>query len=462
MRNPHPGPGSRTPPGDNFLKQITSVRKGIKAYLPLVAAGCALMAAAIVVSYFYNPGVVAFQCYANAFWFGAKTSQILPASQCLFLPQLSQYHSLPLEYPPLTLIVFSLPLLVPEVGYPFIFALFMALTVALIYWLLIRFGPRGGGLIFVVCLLAGCLTTTLARFDIVPAALTLLCLILAERKRWSLAYAALALGVLIKLYPLVLFPLLFLAEQRDQSRFFVPDQPVSLKTAPGVFLDTIRNMRKWRWKNGLMFISLVLGVTAFFWLVISDGAVSPFSYLYLRPFQVESTGSVLLWLASFFGVPVDWQVSFGSLNTVSPIAGSLSQVFVALLLLGIIYIIIQQWQGKMDLVQAALAALLVLLVTSKVFSPQYIIWLIPLLAYSACGKQRMWLLWGGISILTTLIYPIYYAIMGVGNGPALAPGFLPAIMIRDGLFVVLTAAYLFNFWNLRERSAIPEVSERNF
>jgi hypothetical protein len=455
-------PGSLQAPRNNFTQQVISARKGFIAYLPLIVAVGALLIAAVVGSFFYNPGVIEYQCYSTAFWFGVKTSQLLPASQCQFIPQISQYHTLPLDYPPLTLIIFSLPLLVPVVHYPLMFALFMAVPVSIIYWLLLRHGQRGAGAVFATCLLAGCLATTLARFDIVPAALTLLCLILAERKHWTLAYGALALGVLTKLYPIVLFPLLFLAEQRDQAGFFVPDLSVTLKTAPTVFLQTIRNMRGWCWKNGLMFIGLVLGVTACFGILLSKGAFSSFSYLYLRPFQVESTGSVLLWLASFLGVPVEWKVTFGSLNTLSPISGEVSQVFVILLCIGYLFIVIQQWKGKMDLVQASLATLLVLVITSKVFSPQYLLWLIPLLAYSATGNRRLWLYWGGISILTTLIYPIYYAVIAILNVPSLVPGFLPVILLRDGLFVLLTVAYLFNFLNLRERSAIPGSNERTF
>jgi hypothetical protein len=426
------------------------------AYVPLILAVSALLTATLVEVDFVIPDMLKYQCYATTFWFGAQTSQLLPASQCHFIPQISQYHTLPLEYPPLTLIIFSVPLLVPVVDYPLMFALFMSVAVSIIYWLLLRYGARGAGFVFVACLLVGCLVTTLARFDIVPAVLTLLCVILAERKHWTLAYVALVLGVLIKLYPLVLFPLLFLAEQRDQAGFFIPDLSITLKTAPIVFSHTIRNMHSWCWKNGLMFIGLVLGVTTCFWALISKGAFSSLSYLYFRPFQVESIGSVLLWLASFLGVPVQWNTTYGSLNTLSPIAGAVSQVLVILFYLGYIFIVIQQWKGKMDLVQASLATLLMLIITSKVFSPQYILWLIPLLAYSATVNRRLWLYWGGISVLTSLIYPIYYEINAKINNPFLAPGFLPVILLRDGLFTLLTVAYLFNFLNLRERTVIKE------
>ncbi|MGA2505542.1 MAG: glycosyltransferase family 87 protein [Anaerolineales bacterium] len=447
--------GSRQTPRNYFAHQVISARKGIIAYLPLIMAVGVLLTATMVGAYFVIPDVLNYQCYATAFWFGAQTSQLLPASQCQFIPQISQYHTLPLEYPPLTLFIFSLPLLVPVVNYTLMFALFMAVIVSFIYWLLLKYGPHGAGVIFAACLLVGCLATTLARFDMFPAALTLLCVIWAERKHWTLAYGALALGVLTKLYPIVLFPLLFLAEQRDRVGFFIPDQSIMLKTAPTVFLHSVRSMRSWCWKNGLMFIGLVLGVTACFGVLISKGAFNSLSYLYFRPFQVESIGSVLLWLASLLGVPVERKNSFGSLNTLSPIAGGVSQFLVILLCMGYIFIVIQQWKGKMNFVQAFLAMLLVLVSTSKVFSPEYLLWLIPLLAYSATGNRKLWLYWGGISILTTLIYPIYYGVIANLNGSFLDSGFLPVILLRDGLFVLLTIGYLFNFLNLRESSDLP-------
>src|SRR5260370_8646975 len=125
---------------------------------------------------------------------------------------------LPIEYPPLSLLPFSLGLLVPLAYYQFAFALLMALVAVLIYWLLLRHGPRGAALIFALYLFIGALATAQVRFDLLPAALTLLCLIPAERKRWTWAYVALAFGVLIKLYPLLLLPPLFIAEQHARGR----------------------------------------------------------------------------------------------------------------------------------------------------------------------------------------------------------------------------------------------------
>ena len=443
-------PRSRHIRGNNFIHQALSARKGFLAYLPLILALGALLTVAMTEAYFGNLDVVEYQCYARAFWYGAEPAQSVSASACQFIPQISQYHTLPREYPPLALIVFSLPLLVPVVGYPLMFALVMAATTALIYWLLLKHGVSGAANVFAVCLVAGCMGTGLSRFDMVPAGLCLLCIILAEHKHWGLAYAVLAAGILIKIYPIVIFPILFLAEQRQQAGSFFPYQSIRLKTAGSDLLQTFRNIRSWRWKNALMFSGLVLGVTIFFGALSSNGVFNWISYLFQRPFEVGSTGSSLLWLTSLAGVAVTWKTTYGSMNTFSPIESTVAIVFGFMFWMGYIIIIIRQSQGKLKLVEACIAALLVMIANSKVFSPQYLLWLIPLLAYRATNNRRLWLIWGGIFILTSLIYPVYYGFLSIINDPARVPGFLPVILLRDGLFILLTLAYLFDFLKLRE------------
>ena len=442
--------------GNNFIQQALSARKGFLAYLPLILALGALLTVAMTEAYFGNLDVVEYQCYARAFWFGAKPTQSISASVCQFIPQISQFHTLPREYPPLALIVFSVPLLVPVIGYPLVFALFMAVTTALIYRLLLKYGVGGAANVFAVCLVAGCMGTGLSRFDMVPAGLCLLCIILAEHKRWSLAYAVLAAGVLIKIYPIVIFPILFLAEQNQQAGSFFPYQSIRLKAAGSVLLQTFRNIRSWRWKNALMFSSLVLSMTIFFGALSLKGVFNWISYLFMRPFEVGSTGSSLLWLTSLAGVPITWMTTYGSMNTFSPIEGTVAFVLGFMFWMGYIIIILQQLQGKLKLVEACIAALLVMIATSKVFSPQYLLWLIPLLAYRANGNRRLWMIWGAIFILTSLIYPVYYGFLSIINDPARVPGFLPVILLRNGLFVLLTAAYLFNFMKLREPQPISK------
>lgn len=446
---------SRPSPMSKIIDQVLSARHGFIAYIPMIIISILLLIGAMLSALFINVDVLRYQCYATVFWMGAKTSTLLQAPQCQFILQFSRFHTLPLEYPPLTLAIFSAPILAPARIYPLIFALCMALISFFIYWLLLRFGPRGAAPVFAICLLVGCLGTAFARFDLVPAMFTLLCVILAERKHWTLAYISLALGVLTKLFPIVLFPLLFLAEQREQSSFYSPDVPLTIKTFPSIFKLTVRNFRTWTWKNSLLFVAVLFIITAIFWMLNSNGTFSSFSFLYLRPFEIESTGSVLVWLASFLGIPVGWVSSFGSLNTISSISIAVSQGLFILFCLGYIYILIQLWRGKMDFVQASLAAIFLLVVTNKVFSPQYFLWMAPLIAYSAANNRRLLLFWGVLSFLTTLIYPFYFGMSSMNSIPSQIPGFLPAILLRDGLFILLTLAYLLDFPTLRTRSSLP-------
>ena len=232
----------------------------------------------------------------------------------------------------------------------------MALTAVLIYWLLLRYGPRGSALAFAFYALVGAWATAEGRFDMVPAALTLLCLIAAERKHWTAAYVALAFGVLLKIYPILFLPALFIAEQRDAQLFHIPPPLLTLKTAPGELWHTLREVRHWHWKNTLIFLGLLVGITGLFALIDFQGAViSQVTYFANRPVQIESTGSTFLWIATKFGFPAYVVYTFGSLNIISAWDNAVSQLFEVAFLLGYAYTLWIQWRGKIDLVQACMA-----------------------------------------------------------------------------------------------------------
>src|SRR5579875_1954190 len=207
-----PGPKS----GPRLLLSIQNAllaRRGVIAYLPVLAAVVLLFCGASWQIFARYADATRYQCYAMVFWRGSAGLHLLPATQCSFLSQFGvplnnvpPFHLLPFEYPPLALVA-------PLPYYQITFALLMALVIVLIYWLQQRYGPRGAGLACMLYLVLGAWTTAESRFDLVPASLTLLCAIAAERRHWKLAYVVLALAVLLKIYPLLLLPALFLAEQ---------------------------------------------------------------------------------------------------------------------------------------------------------------------------------------------------------------------------------------------------------
>lgn len=236
------------------LRNALLARSRFIAYIPIIVVVIAMF---FGVSWlFFEPYTDAarYQCYGLTFWQGAAAMNLLPFSQCSFLPSsvLTQppFHILPLEYPPLTLALFSLGLLAPLPYYQVLFAIWMALIAICIYWLLLHYGPRGAGLTFALYILIGGWATAEGRFDLVPAALTLMCIIAAERKHWTLAYVALACGVLLKIYPILLFPPLFIAEQRDAQRLRVPPSSMTLKTALLEFRDGIYELTCHRAPSG--------------------------------------------------------------------------------------------------------------------------------------------------------------------------------------------------------------------
>ncbi len=440
---------ARAMPWDHLLAP-----RSVVAYLPLTAAVILLFLGASWQLFSVHTDAVHYACYALTFWRGGAAVNLYPpAAHCAFLPaatlSLPPLHALPREYPPLTLILFSLALLGPLQYYSVTFAVLMALTAASIYWLLLRYARRGAALAFALYLVIGAWGIAVGRFDLVPAALTLLCVIAAERNHWTAAYIALAFAFLLKIYPILFLPALFIAEQQEARRFYTPQQPLTLTSLPADLWQTLRDVRRWRWKNTLLFCAISLAITGFFALLNFQGAVvSQLSYFANRPVQIESSGSPILFLGTHFGYPVQIISSFGSTNVVSGLQRRVEFSLDVLLVLGYLYALFLQWRGKLDVTQAFIAVVLVFIVTGKVFSPQYLMWLIPLLVYSG-AYTRFWLIvWGLISLLTTYIFPYIYT-LPVRMPVPYKPGFIESVTARNVLLAFLTLAYLFNWWHIR-------------
>ena len=408
-----------------------------------------------------NTDVARYQCYTLTFWLGSSAAQLLPQVQCAFLnitiaqPPL---HMLPLEYPPLILLPLSLALLAPITYYQLAFAMLMSLVSVLIYWLLLRYGPRRSAFMFALYLFVGALATAQLRYDLIPAILTLLCLIAAERKHWMLAYIALAFGILCKIYPILFLPALFIAEQRAEQRFLTPPSSFALATLPAHLWQTLRQALRWRWKNALLCLGMIAGITGIFALLNFQGAVlDQLNYFAQRPIQIEATSSTLLYLSAQLGYPLQIVSSFGSLNILNPFDHLVATLCTLLFIAGCIYVYYLQWRNKLDLTQTSVALLLVFIATGKVFSPQYLIWLMPLLAYAGSWDFFWLFFWGLASALTTFIYMILYPLASDPTQIPFEPGYFQIVTIRNALIVFITLAYLFNWFQARQRKLLPTI-----
>lgn len=443
----------------HYIQEALLARTGTIAYIPIILVTIFMFCGASWQVFWSTTDAARYQCYALSFWFGSNAAKLLPESQCAFLHLTTAqppFHLLPVEYPPLTLAVFSLALVLPLAYYQVAFAVLMSLVSVLIYWLLLRYGPRGAALTFATYIFIGALATAQGRFDLLPAALTLLCVIAAERKHWTAAYIALAFGVLLKLYPLLLLPGLFIAEQQVAGRLHIPSKSLTLRALPQQLHYTLRGIAGWHWKNCLIFLGILLGVSGAFSLLNFQGAVvNQLSYFTQRPIQIEATASTILWLARSFGQPLQIVYSYGSLNSLSSLSGIVGLLSMALLLTGYASVLWQQWRGKLDVTQTMIATLFVFIAAGKVFSPQYLIWLIPLLAYAGAFDTFWLLCWGSVSFLTTFIYSYLYAHLSNPQLVNTIPGFFETIAARNAFFVLITLAYLFNWYQARQRKLLP-------
>ncbi|MGZ3644304.1 MAG: hypothetical protein ACXVCM_10665 [Ktedonobacteraceae bacterium] len=171
--------------------------------------------------------------------------------------------------------------------------------------------------------------------------------------------------------------------------------------------------------------------------------INPFLYFFNRPIQVESTAATALWIGNFFGYPFKIVQSFGSVNIVSVLNGNISLSSTVCLAAGLLYTFWLQLRGKLDIYTASMLTVMIIIVTGKVFSPQYLIWIAPLVAFVGQVNWKWLLTWGTVGLLTTWVYPNMYDTVPLKYVPLL-PTFYPVVFARDLLIFGLIIVLLFH------------------
>lgn len=328
-------------------------------------------------------------------------------------------HSLPAEYPPLSVLVFSLSLLPPGPAASAVFGAWMGTLALLLYWVTARLGsPRQAATLAVYLVLCG-VGTLVGRFDLVPAALTLAVFWLAKRSRFGLAYAMLAVAILLKLYPAVLVPVVAIEQARHLRRAGASRRRATLEAGAGMVVVA-----------GIVAATL-LGAR---WLA-GPGWAGAFTYLAGRPVQVESTPASLMWLASLAGMPLHPAGGFGSFNVsgaAAPVSSAIGDIG---LLLGLPLVYWARLRGWLPLGRTMLLAVVLVVATSRVESTQYMIWIAVLAAVDEPFSPA----WAVVFLLSSVIYPVGYALAGMDSTQPIPPaypwGLMAIIALRNGLLV---------------------------
>jgi len=257
------------------------------------------------------------------------------------------------------------------------------------------------------------------RFDLFPAVLVVVALWASLQRRPVVAGVAVGLGVMAKLYPIAVVPALAIP-------WLVP-------------LDTGRVARY----GAAVVASIVLVLLPFVALAGTD-TFAFLAYQAERGLQVESIGGGIVVLVGLLsGHQVDMSFGFSAVQVAGPLADAWLTALPPLTLAGFAFLAWLGWRrlevgpaSNATIATLAFASVLVLLATSKVFSIQYVVWIVPFAALLRGGK--FWLALA-IVALTMPIHPLLY-------GDLVKQQALPILILnlRNGLFLALT------LWVLRD------------
>ena len=309
------------------------------------------------------------------------------------------YRDFRVEYPPGALPTFLLPSLGSggDDGYRRIFEALMAVCGAAMVLFVaatlaaVRARPprAAAALAFVACAPLALGSVVLSRFDLLPAALTAAALASLVAERHRLGAAALGLAISAKIYPAVLLPLAVAWAWRRRGR----------REAVAA---------------GAIAVGVVAAAYLPFLVVAPEGVLASVGRQLSRPLQIESLGSAVL-IASHhaFGTGVEMKSSHGSQNIAGGAAlwVGLAQSLVQVAAVGVVWAAFARDRAptRERLLLAAAAALVAFVALGKVLSPQFLVWLIPVvpLVRGRRGLAASALL-GAALVLTQLWFPYRY------------------------------------------------------
>lgn len=338
------------------------------------------------------------------------------------------YRDFVLEYPPLALVAFTFPhfmlfgLKHTFHSYLWAFLVQSAIISTVIAWYVhrlakkVRFGLSPDLSLIAYCSLVIVTSFYLPwRYDLFPALLTMLGVTdLISRKPLG-AGIWLGLGTAAKLYPIVLLPIFFLfciMENRKSA---------GLKLAGG--------------------FCVALGLSFLPFAAVSPTAMLSFlKYHQMRGLEIESVPAGLILLAHVWGLTsANVVVNYGADHIVSPSAPSVVRCL-PLIFAGLYGIVLwKAWlrfrnEGKLGQIESAtlltytIAALTAFILANKVFSPQYMIWLLP---FVPLLRPRPALSLLTVFVLTTIIFPCNFSSLC-----SLAPGAIYLVNLRNGVLVL--------------------------
>lgn len=326
------------------------------------------------------------------------------------------YRDFQLEYPPAALPVFALPSVFDGYDYRSVFQFLMLLCdMGLVVGVAMVAGFWPGVAAALAPLALG--SVVISRFDFWPAALAVVSVAFLLRRRPYVSAVLLGTAFAAKLWPAALAPLLVVwlartSDARAAARWLV----AAVATAAAWFIPFV---------------------------VLSPGGVGHSFHAQLsRPLQIESLGGAML-IAIHHATSSSLEMAngFGSQNLAGTgvHAVELATTIVGLAALVAVWMLFVVGAPTRERLLASCAAAVAALVAfGKVFSPQFMIWLIPfvLLVRGLRGTIAGTLLYIGL-ILTQTWFPAHYWAFALDFAPTQSGEVLARDVCVVLLFVVL-------------------------
>ncbi|MBD2080983.1 glycosyltransferase family 87 protein [Leptolyngbya sp. FACHB-17] len=318
------------------------------------------------------------------------------------------YTDFNFEYPPLALLPIALPQL-PSVVQPLNFtayaillfiqnAFFSHLIAVVLSRIIAAWQTKKAAIrtiSFYAALIVPNLIVVFCRYDIFAALLTVIAFWAVLKQRPTQAGIWLGLGIAAKLYPVALIPIFsiyyFTKRQYQASAKFLLG---NILTVAVIFLP--------------------------FALAAQEKFFSFLTYHRQRGLHIETLpGGILLLLSKFGFIDASFELNYGAFHFTSEIATPILKVLPILTwsLLGITLFYCvkgfrQEYVASGEITYRTLATyititLLVFMITAKVFSPQYLVWVLPFLPLLRLNRITIAFI-TAISVTTFLVYPVLY------------------------------------------------------
>jgi hypothetical protein len=254
---------------------------------------------------------------------------------------------------------------------------------------------------------------SIARYDLAPAMLTAFAVAALVARRDRLGTLAIALGTVVKLYPAVLLPIALVDAWRRRG-------------ARGA-VESV----------GIFVVVLALAFVPFLALT-PHGIAASVRGQAGRPLQIESIGAAgFLAAHQLTGMYVRVVQSHGSDNLeggAETAVGTLCAALVVVALVAVWLAHARRRAGPEETLAACACAVTAYVAFNKVFSPQYLVWLVPLVPLVR-GRRGLWataLL--GLSLLVTQLWEPYSYVHLITRLDAFISW---AVVVRDLLVVAL-------------------------